>query len=194
MKSRASHQSYSLIPVLYRIRKGGPSTSKVGQTRISSLVCQFFDHEDRRARSAYQVAHSKAPGPGITERASEGPGKARKACFRRKFDSSALRRRNATRAADLNRSCRAGRTAEPDEVLRMGRKVASWKALAELYKSLSSDEFRDVEVESWGVSKDTRRAAMSQDRRSSPGGLAEEEDTRHDGGGVSNDSPRRTAA
>ncbi|EJK54803.1 hypothetical protein THAOC_25538, partial [Thalassiosira oceanica] len=48
--------------------------------------------EDRSARSAWKVAHSKAPGPGITERASEGPGKARKACFRRKFASS-LRQR-----------------------------------------------------------------------------------------------------
>ncbi|EJK56520.1 hypothetical protein THAOC_23576 [Thalassiosira oceanica] len=33
------------------------------------------------ARSAWKVAHSRAPGPGITERASEGPGKAVKRAF-----------------------------------------------------------------------------------------------------------------
>ncbi|EJK44195.1 hypothetical protein THAOC_37288, partial [Thalassiosira oceanica] len=64
--------------------------------------------EDRSARSAWKVAHSKVPGPGITERASERPGKARKACFRRKFASS-LRQRvpfiGKTPAAD-HESCR----------------------------------------------------------------------------------------
>ncbi|EJK75155.1 hypothetical protein THAOC_03133 [Thalassiosira oceanica] len=116
----------------------------------------WSDEKDRSARSAYRVAHSKAPGPGMTERASEGPGKALEGCFRRKF-ATCLRQRapfvGQTRpAADLE-SCRA---AEPDGVLGMGRKVASWKALAELYKPLPIDEFRDVEVGSWGVSKDTR--------------------------------------
>ncbi|EJK64691.1 hypothetical protein THAOC_14551 [Thalassiosira oceanica] len=51
-----------------------------------------LDPQDRSARSAYQVAHSKSLGQGITERASERPGKARKASIRRKFDSS-LRQR-----------------------------------------------------------------------------------------------------
>ncbi|EJK63570.1 hypothetical protein THAOC_15764 [Thalassiosira oceanica] len=100
-----------------------------------------------------------------------GLGKARKASFHRKF-ATCLRRKvppSAKRDPDP-RSCRAGQT---DEVLRMGRKVASWNRLVEIYKSLSIEEFRDVEVGSWGVSEDTRgAAAMSQDRRSSPGGLA----------------------
>ncbi|EJK55838.1 hypothetical protein THAOC_24381, partial [Thalassiosira oceanica] len=37
------------------------------------------------ARSAYQVALSKALGPGFTERPSGRPGEVREACFRRKF-------------------------------------------------------------------------------------------------------------
>ncbi|EJK50610.1 hypothetical protein THAOC_30355 [Thalassiosira oceanica] len=70
--------------------------------------------DNRRARSASQVAHSKALGPGITERASERPGKARQAVICRKFDSGLRQRvpfdrqKRDPRAADL-RSCRAGR-------------------------------------------------------------------------------------
>ncbi|EJK56050.1 hypothetical protein THAOC_24133 [Thalassiosira oceanica] len=64
--------------------------------------------------SSYRVAHSRALGPGITERVPERPGKARKACFRRKFDGG-LRQElplvGKTRGAAADtRSCRAGQT------------------------------------------------------------------------------------
>jgi len=50
-------------------------------------------HEDRSARSAYRVAHSKAPGPGITERASDRPGKAPEAGNRRNLTAASVRER-----------------------------------------------------------------------------------------------------
>ncbi|EJK58360.1 hypothetical protein THAOC_21526, partial [Thalassiosira oceanica] len=62
------------------------------------------------ARSAHQVAHSKALGLGITERASGRPGKVREACFRRKF-ATRLRRRvpfiGKTRPSAYLESCRS---------------------------------------------------------------------------------------
>ncbi|EJK55790.1 hypothetical protein THAOC_24435, partial [Thalassiosira oceanica] len=59
-------------------------------------------------------------------------------------------------------SCRAGQT---DEVVGFGRKVASRKALAELYKSLSIDEFGSTELAPKRGMK--RTASASRDRRSS---------------------------
>ncbi|EJK50519.1 hypothetical protein THAOC_30479, partial [Thalassiosira oceanica] len=58
--------------------------------------------------SAWKVALPRALGPGITERALERPGKAREACFHRKFDSS-LRRKLPLffPAEDLDRVVRA---------------------------------------------------------------------------------------
>ncbi|EJK63474.1 hypothetical protein THAOC_15861, partial [Thalassiosira oceanica] len=147
---------------------------------------------DRSARSGWKVAPSRALGPGITERASEGSGKARKACFRRKFDSS-LRQRvpflGITRpAADLD-----DRVVRPnfDAVVGIVRKAASWNRLVELYKRLPIDEFGDTRRTAAASPKtdgapagggreeeDTRHdGAVSQDRRSSPGGLAEGEKT-----------------
>ncbi|EJK53654.1 hypothetical protein THAOC_26862, partial [Thalassiosira oceanica] len=104
---------------------------------------------DRSARSAWKVAHSKAPGPGITERASEGPGKARKARIRRKFDSSLRQRVPFIGKRDLDGVVRTPRIVswgQTDEVVGFGRKVASRKALVELYKSLSIDDFRSPEL------------------------------------------------
>ncbi|EJK70319.1 hypothetical protein THAOC_08332, partial [Thalassiosira oceanica] len=68
---------------------------------------------DRSARSGWKVAPSRALGLGITGQASEGSGKARKACFHRNFDSSLRQRvpsyrQNATRGGP--RSCRVGRS------------------------------------------------------------------------------------
>ncbi|EJK58301.1 hypothetical protein THAOC_21590 [Thalassiosira oceanica] len=62
------------------------------------------------ARSAWKVALSRALGPGITDGVSEGPGKARKARIRRKFDIG-LRQKapfvgKTRRAAGLDRALR----------------------------------------------------------------------------------------
>ncbi|EJK61236.1 hypothetical protein THAOC_18318, partial [Thalassiosira oceanica] len=111
------------------------------------------------ARSTWKVAHSRALGPGIAERASEGPGKARKASIHRKFGFG-LRQRapfvgNATRGGP--RSCRAD---ELDEVVRIGRKVASRKALAELFKSLWIVEFRSTELVPFRAREEKREAGI----------------------------------
>ncbi|EJK48434.1 hypothetical protein THAOC_32766, partial [Thalassiosira oceanica] len=148
--------------------------------------------EDRSARSAYQVAHSKAPGPGITERALRAAREAQGASIYRKFDSS-LRQRVPFISAERLESCRAGRTRR--EVVGIGRKAASWNRLVELYNLLWIDEFRDLEVWREEPALAARRcdfattlgachtqealvttttALVLVDTRSSPGGLAEE--------------------
>ncbi|EJK47870.1 hypothetical protein THAOC_33383, partial [Thalassiosira oceanica] len=59
------------------------------------------------ARSAWKVAHPKALGPGITERASQRPGKARKAIIRRKLDSGLRQKVPFCRQNASNRVVRA---------------------------------------------------------------------------------------
>ncbi|EJK65245.1 hypothetical protein THAOC_13919 [Thalassiosira oceanica] len=163
----------------------------------------LFDNDNRSDRSAWKVAHSEAPGPGITERALEGTGKARKGCIRRKF-ATCLRQRvpfiGNTRPARRGgpRPCRASCGPNRREVLiGMGRKVASRKALAELYKRLPievsaarADRAREekrsrnqekknsrhacVTCDSIVISKDTRRTAAASRRPTQlpPGAVA----------------------
>ncbi|EJK46440.1 hypothetical protein THAOC_34890 [Thalassiosira oceanica] len=143
-------------------------------------------HEDRSARSAYRVAHSNSPGPGIAGRASERPGKARIASTFVEFSESVLHCDKTRRGGPRIVSCGPSF----DEVVRMGRKVASWK-LALARKAAQRDETthrkaRDDSDETQqtgcrGVSKDTRRTACSDVQRPTqlpPGAVAEEEDTR----------------
>ncbi|EJK60086.1 hypothetical protein THAOC_19624 [Thalassiosira oceanica] len=96
------------------------------------------------ARSAYRVAHSRAPGPGTTERASEGPGKAVKRAF---VENSTLA---SVRNCPLSFIGKIATLGGPhDRVVRqvfgMGRKVASRNRLVELYKPLSIDVLRSTE-------------------------------------------------
>ncbi|EJK50212.1 hypothetical protein THAOC_30846, partial [Thalassiosira oceanica] len=153
----------------------------------------------------------ESPGLGITERASEGPKKARKACFRRKFDSS-LRQRvpfvDKTRPAA--RGPRRTSIVSWAELWRAGSSELSTEPkLLALAKKAVHAMIRPSESarrEDGGVSEDTRRAAAtSKVRRSSPGGLAEERDTRQhckavagarhlDCGGASKHGQRRRAA
>ncbi|EJK49470.1 hypothetical protein THAOC_31653 [Thalassiosira oceanica] len=123
----------------------------------------------------------KPPARGSRKGPRNGPGRPAKRAFVENLPAAPVREcPSSTKKRPAAASNRVvGVVGQTRRCLGTGRKAASWKALAELYKPLPIDEFRDVEVGSRGVSKDTRRAAaMSKDRRSSPGGLAEEEDTR----------------
>ncbi|EJK72877.1 hypothetical protein THAOC_05548 [Thalassiosira oceanica] len=101
------------------------------------------------ARSAYRVAHSRRPRPGITDGPREGPGKAVKRAFVE----------NSTLASVRN--CPLSAKSRPS-VFGMGRKVASRNRLVELYKPLSIDVFRPTQF--------ARGAHEEKDRRHSCGG------------------------
>ncbi|EJK76992.1 hypothetical protein THAOC_01206, partial [Thalassiosira oceanica] len=116
---------------------------------------------DRSARSAYQVAHSKAPGLGcvVPRTARGGP----QSVFSSKIrlwptsESSIYRQNSDLRRTSIYRVVRP----ELDGVVRMGRKVASRNRLVELYKPLSIDEFGSPELapkeKRWVRSDDSRR-------------------------------------
>ncbi|EJK55460.1 hypothetical protein THAOC_24810 [Thalassiosira oceanica] len=95
--------------------------------------------EDRSARSAWKVAHSKALGPRIIERPPNGPGRPLRRAFVENSTAASVRECpfSAKRA-------RGGPDSIVSWVFRIVRKVASRKALVELYKSLSIDEFRST--------------------------------------------------
>ncbi|EJK55863.1 hypothetical protein THAOC_24352 [Thalassiosira oceanica] len=86
----------------------------------------------RSGRSAWKVALSNALGLEVTERVPERPGKAPDARNCRDF-ATGLRQRVPS-VGKTRRACRGVRTAELDEVVGNVSKVASRKALAELYK------------------------------------------------------------
>ncbi|EJK63901.1 hypothetical protein THAOC_15417, partial [Thalassiosira oceanica] len=100
---------------------------------------------DRDARSAWKVALRRALCLEIAERVPEWPRKAHKAVNRRNFARSLRQKRPFGRQnATLDSGAWADRTAELDVVVRMGRKVASRKALVELYKRLPMEELRSI--------------------------------------------------
>ncbi|EJK63407.1 hypothetical protein THAOC_15934 [Thalassiosira oceanica] len=123
------------------------------------------------------MAHSKAPGLGITERASERPANAR---AKRAIDE------NLTAASPPSRKCPRRRGGprhnvvrpELDEVIRMGRKAASRAASSRCelttHEKLPSSRLRGKKKSTLATSE------RNEDQPSSHGGLAEENTPRVD--------------
>ena len=114
------------------MKGSGPSPPEVGQPAPSSLFLELI------VRPVWKVALSNALVLEVTERASERPGEAREASDGRNLALASVGKalRSAKRdprqsSIDLDRVVRP----DLDEVVRMGRKAASRKALVELYKS-----------------------------------------------------------
>ena len=116
------------------------------------MLPSLFRHDEIEVhRPAWKVALRTALGLGITGRVSEWHREACKAFVHRKF-ASRLRQKQPWigRSRPLDHG-------ETRPAARIRRKVASWKALVELYKSLSVDVFKDAELSRIGSSPEFHR-------------------------------------